>query len=445
MRILSTLVAAAVCVASLRAADGRVISPSAEMLARKAVSGKPAEAASAIRELRSLGQLGLDAILAAYANEIQTRREGLSSPGADAEWKLIAAAIDGVAGQKDAYASGLYWHTDLAQAKAEAAQKGRPVLSLRLLGRLDEDLSCANSRFFRLTLYSNSTVSKLLRERFVLHWESVRPVPKITIDFGDGRKLERTLTGNSIHYVLDSTGRVIDALPGLYGPAAFGRRLERAAELFRSLGQARNPGAWESLLRQYHQIQLDETSNAWAADIARAGVSVPPRRDLSRPGDQDNPPTAAEASKRAITKMIRIEKPIIRGLGSKAGALEASSEDAQWAKIGRLYAQDARLDSSSLALIRNKNWGAYGRKGDTSFQQAVNALERAIAEDTARNRYTFETTLHQWFIEGTATRDLRELNDRVYAELFLTPSTDPWLGLFPADSYIGIENEGVTK
>jgi hypothetical protein len=70
-------------------------------------------------------------------------------------------------------------------------------------------------------------VSQLLREHFVLHWQSVRPVPKLTIDFGDGRKMERTLTGNSIHYVMDSDGRVIDALPGMYGPGAFRRELER--------------------------------------------------------------------------------------------------------------------------------------------------------------------------------------------------------------------------
>ena len=51
--------------------------------------------------------------------------------------------------------------------------------------------------------------------------KSVRPVPKVTIDFGGGRKLERTLTGNSIHYVLDADGRPVEAIPGLYGPQAF--------------------------------------------------------------------------------------------------------------------------------------------------------------------------------------------------------------------------------
>jgi hypothetical protein len=71
---------------------------------------------------------------------------------------------------------------------------GKPILSLRLLGKLTDEFSCANSRFFRTVLYPNDEVSAVLRDRFVLHWRSVRPVPTVTIDFGDGRKLERTLT-----------------------------------------------------------------------------------------------------------------------------------------------------------------------------------------------------------------------------------------------------------
>ena len=63
--------------------------------------------------------------------------------------------------------------------------------ALRLLGNLDEEYSCANSRFFRTTLYANAEVSRYLHDHFILHWKSVRPVPRITVDFGDGRKIER--------------------------------------------------------------------------------------------------------------------------------------------------------------------------------------------------------------------------------------------------------------
>src|SRR5260370_39858025 len=96
-----------------------------------------------------------------------------------------------------------------------------------MLGHLDEDLSCANSRFFRTTLYPNAEISALLKDQFILHWESVRPAPRITIDFGDGRKLERTITGNSIHYILDANGKVVDALPGLYSAAVFTAELKQ--------------------------------------------------------------------------------------------------------------------------------------------------------------------------------------------------------------------------
>jgi hypothetical protein len=61
------------------------------------------------------------------------------------------------------------------------------------------------------------------------------PRPKVTIDYGDGRKLERTLTGNSIHYILDSSARPIDAIPGLYGPSAFRSALVNAEAMFKSI------------------------------------------------------------------------------------------------------------------------------------------------------------------------------------------------------------------
>src|SRR5678816_2759490 len=57
----------------------------------------------------------------------------------------LAAEIDAAAHQKYATVSRLYWHTSLESAIADARAQGRPILHLRMLGRLDEDLSCANS------------------------------------------------------------------------------------------------------------------------------------------------------------------------------------------------------------------------------------------------------------------------------------------------------------
>src|SRR6185295_2531682 len=174
-----------------------------ETLARSVLSADSNEAASAIAELRALGPEGLRVLFQVYAADIN--RETVSSE-ITPQPQQLNAALDAVSQQKDSYLSGLYWYTDMAEAKAAARSTGKPILSLRLLGKLSEEFSCANSRFFRTVLYSNAEVSKLLRERFILHWQSVRPAPRVTIDFGDGRKLEGTITGNSIHYVLDAAG-----------------------------------------------------------------------------------------------------------------------------------------------------------------------------------------------------------------------------------------------
>ena len=172
--------------------------------------------------------------------------------------------------------SRLYWYTDLAEAKAAAERTGRPILSLRMLGKLTDEFSCANSRFFRTAFYSNKEISDYLRDNFVLHWQSVRPVPRVTIDFGDGRKLERTLTGNSAHYVLASDGTPLDVLPGLYGPQKFLQWLQATRNLessYRHIAQARPaPGPrWAQLLKQYHSQRRDAILQAWDQDLQRLG------------------------------------------------------------------------------------------------------------------------------------------------------------------------------
>jgi len=205
-----------------KAAQACGISP--QICARQALAADTATASNAVTALRGFGQAGLNALLSAHETLIARHNED------DPQWKRLRAALDAVGGQRDCYASRLFWRTNFDDAKAEAQRTGKPILSLRLLGNLDEELSCANSRFFRTTLYANKEVSDYLRDHFVLHWKSVRPVPHITIDFGDGRKIDRTITGNSIHYVLDAKGEVIDALPGLYGAPAFLTGLKNAEQ-----------------------------------------------------------------------------------------------------------------------------------------------------------------------------------------------------------------------
>ena len=225
--------------------------------------------APAIEELRAQGPAGLQSLMTEYAREINHH---IANPTAapDAQWQQISAALDAVAQQKNSYITGLYWYTDLESAKKASAASGKPILSLRLLGKLTDEFSCANSRFFRTVLYPNAEVNAALRDRFVLHWQSVRPVPTITIDFGDGRKLERTLTGNSIHYILDSQARTIDALPGLYGPKAFLRGLTTAETFFKSLA-GKTDEQRNFILSLYYSQQHNKIAAAWTIDTQKIG------------------------------------------------------------------------------------------------------------------------------------------------------------------------------
>jgi len=278
-----------------------------EALARIAVSENTPASTLAIAELRALGPRGLEVLRGCYAEEIQ-RHIADPSLSATPEWQRIAAALDAVSQQKDSYISGLYWYTDLQTAKKASQASSKPILSLRLLGNLNEEFSCANSRFFRTVLYSNAEVGAILRKEFILHWQSVRPAPRVTIDFGDGRKLERTVTGNSIHYILDSAGRPIDALPGLYGPQAFLRGLAEAERMFKNL-QGQDQTQRQRMLADYYRDRSRRINSDWLAETTKLGGKLP----LGVVVQKDENGQAIAIGPLAVTKMVT-EGSILRSI-----------------------------------------------------------------------------------------------------------------------------------
>jgi hypothetical protein len=396
--------------------------------------------------LRDEGPAGLDAVLAEYDGEVRG-----SGPSHVARLAALRAAVDRVARQRDATASRLYWYTDLEKAERAARESGKPILSLRLLGNLDEELSCANSRFFRTALYPDAAVSRLLRERFVLHWSSERPAPVITIDFGDGRKVMRTVTGNSIHYVLDARGRPVDAIPGLYGPAAFRRALEAALPV--ATATAGLDGAMrDAALVAYHQTALVELRAQWNRDLIETGVSVATAAatPLPRPDVGDgSAPSALVAQPVAMGKAM-VERPMLGAfLGAKPKpAASAGTDPALWALIGRRHIDDARLDAASRAAIAAKSpldWSAAPRPLDAAgLSTLVSKFEAVMSEESARNELTLHAAIHEWLARDPSQgRDA--LDARVYGTLFLTPAADPWLGLVPPLVFSGIENDGLVS
>jgi hypothetical protein len=402
-------------------------------LARKAISENTGESAPAIAELRNLGPEGLETLLTMYAAEVQSH---IANPRSTSpEWQRITKALDTVSQQKNSYLSGLYWYTDLREAQKVAKQSGKPIISLRLLGKLTEELSCANSRYFRTVLYPDAEVSAFLRDHFILHWQSVRPAPVITIDFGDGRKLERTITGNSIHYVLDSDGRLLEAFPGLYGPKAFLRNLNNASTLFQSL-QGKNKSEHQAVLNTYYQKRMNDISAAWMTDTKKIGGKLPFGFDVTENANGD----AVAIMPLAITKAF-VESSMLRAMTSGTETLGHMTDEAAWNKIAALHAADAVLDERSLSLIKRQS----SSLSDDEMARMLQRFQSLIALDTVRNEYMLHTKLYPWLLNEPNRSDVNKFNERVYAKLFLTPGSDPWLGLLTPDAYTAIENRGIKK
>jgi hypothetical protein len=436
--------------------------------------------------LRAEGPGALDDLLITYDRnqaklvELQTEMDRLNADGheknkdailaLEAEIKLVDGrmarlreTMDQVGGQRGCAVSRLYWYTDLEAAKAESARRGRPILSLRMLGKLTDEYSCANSRFFRTALYSNKDVSDFMRTNFVLHWQSVRPVPKVTIDFGDGRKLERTLTGNSAHHVLASDGTPLDVLPGLYSPLAFRQWLWTGAHFASKYEKA--PLADRGMLLQaFHAYQRDELLKRWDMDIQRLGSvkadyvstringAIESARLAGEAAPAAIPPKAVAAAKVAVGKSAA-EAPMLRFANLGGTWMERGMDEELWQAVANLHREDVKLDEASVAVVRKEFPAAVAmrateskRKQEDPVLRLVRSFEDSMTLDTVRNEYLLHRKIHERFAAGDAVvADVNQLNEWVYAELFLTPSSDPWLGLAPNDVYTALEQDGRTE
>ncbi|MEZ5345023.1 MAG: hypothetical protein R2681_05635 [Pyrinomonadaceae bacterium] len=399
---------------------------------RDAVSADKAESEAAIRILRSMEQEGIEALIASYQEEItRYKQTGERSE----EWRRISNAIDGVSMQKDAYASGLYWFTDLDQAKIRAKKTNKPILSLRLLGDLNEEYSCANSRFFRSILYSNSKIAAFLKENYVLHWKSVRPAPRVTIDFGDGRQIVRTITGNSIHYILNPQGRIIDALPGLYSPDEFMTYLVRVSSL---------QNRFDPNIKDYQSNQLDWLLRKWNTDSRKIGLtpsSLPENAASVKTTASSATPTALEAAPRAVTKSV-VELPLVKSISLERTEFDQISRFNNWEKLAGSFIKP-KFDAESENFIKLKT-NSSEQLSDEDFGKLISNLKKYVAIDTAQNEYAFHTKIYRWLLDSENS-EVESFNDRVYDKLFLTPGSDKWLGLYSPDIYSAIENNGVIK
>jgi hypothetical protein len=407
----------------------------------------------AIYQVRAKGQDGLNtALLVHHDLLLKGERGTLEGEEQDAYARLIDSLCQ-ISGQRHGHLSGLYWYTDIKQAMAESRRLGKPILSLRLLGNLTDEYSCANSRFFRTALYTNKDVSSFLKDRFVLHWQSVRPIPVISIDFGDGRQMKRTITGNSVHLVLNQDGKVLDALPGLYGPGRFKQAL---MDIYASVA-TKDQGA--TAMVAYHSKALNTLLEQWSTDLVSTALATAVSPLIAQvngilPNRQDPAPHAQKAMRMAVSKSV-VEQPMLNKVmpaqvinvpvqntasTDRLLAMDVATSETAWQALAKRYADQSKLDQASIKLMACENTGS-SRTGD-ELNHMVASFETSMAMDTVRNEYLLHTRVHEKLAQAPLM-DHADCTAWIYDALFLTPDSDPWLGMVPRNAYTGLENGGL--
>lgn len=131
-------------------------------------------------------------------------------------------------------------------------------------------------------LFSNDQVAEAINQWFEPAWMSVRPVPIVRIDFGDGHVVTRTLHGNIATYVCDFQGRVLDVLPGIYEPDTYLDRLNQLALLHQWLLEDGTDGTAEKY-RSYHAKSLERLQRGQAAPRLVRNLDISKRAVIEQP------------------------------------------------------------------------------------------------------------------------------------------------------------------
>jgi hypothetical protein len=162
--------------------------------------------------------------------------------------------------------------------------------------------------------------------------------------------------------------------------------------------------------------------SAWTAAAAGVTVGTPLLvSDLGRPERFHH-----------MLRMFKVTSPlsvgswVLAAIGPAAAGAAVSDRLERFPGLGRAAEVVAGLLGDPALLART-----------------LQNLEQYLALDTVRNDYLMRTKLHAWFATGEAAGGVETLNELVYAQLFKTPGSDPWLGLHSPDVYTALDGGGV--
>lgn len=234
-------------------------------------------------------------------------------------------------------------------------------------------------------LLSDEKVRQVLNDEVIPCWQMVREVPKVTIDFGGGRVLKRTLVGNTVMYLCTPDGRVIDALPGVYTPNDFLAEVRPGLDAFKA-----------GRTKELHTTLLKET-------------------------------VRSEQIRVSMSKSY-VESPLLEALGVKPtvrddGALvktESGSTDKVIERLARLITDVSKQPKSSDDVLR-----------ESGIPEGADGSE-IVAEDSRNNRRFLRPAIHLYLSQFEVAPTPAEITEDIFSKMFEIDLKDPYLGLAKA-------------
>ncbi len=249
-------------------------------------------------------------------------------------------------------------------------------------------------------LLSNPATSAYIRDHFVPVWQKVRDVPVVQIDFKNGKKLTRTLAGNTVMSICNVDGTVIDALPGVVTPEDFKSVSKSALDEFHKL-QPLAPGARTAELVRYHRSKMVDllTEDYRRVTVGKAVVEAPL---LSRLGFSYRPMVVqGSAVSPSIDQAAPLE--VYRRISKEVDDLSKSPFKAQAYLASVKTAQQKMTEEELAAFI--------------------------VADDSRRGLKVFQPAIHDLLSSMKKPPTPMELSPRIYKELLHIDIDDPYLGL----------------
>jgi len=195
-------------------------------------------------------------------------------------------------------------------------------------------------------LFSREEVAAFIARNFEPAWESVRPVPILRIDFGNGHVSTRTLHGNVASYVCTADGEVMDILPGIYTPDGYTTALEPPRSLALALNRS-EPAPRQARLRDYHRQRAGQLRAV--QQLVNAGPAGP------QPGRANNGPINRDRGKDVIERRVEqvvVIPGLINGANAAPGPMpRTAAELANWAPLA---ADTVRNETQQRLLIHDR-------------------------------------------------------------------------------------------